>query len=430
MQQETTESNSARADQISRPSSSPTPAATAPAAATVRSRRWIVWLVLVLIIAVGGYFVWRFFFATPSLPDSIIALSGRIEGDDSTISPKVSGRIAEIRFREGDSVKAGDVIALLSDDQIRAREDQARAGVSVAEAQSKSARDQIAVLEQQLQQSQLQTAQSKLDAEGRVKQAEAELAAAEAELAQQQAAYQLASFDKDAYTRLAETGAASERQAKQAAATAGQQAAGVAAAQRRVSAAAGALTTAKAGLQTPDIREAQVAIVRKQIAQQRAEVTSAEANTVHARGGLLEAEANRKDLIVRAPFTGVVATRAAEPGEVVTAGTALVTLIDLSKVYLRGYVPEGQIGKVKLGQPARVYLDSNPDQPLDAYVSRIDPQATFTPENTYFRDERVKQVVGVKLQLKAAVGFAKPGMPADGEILTEGGAWPETRRRR
>jgi HlyD family secretion protein len=102
----------------------------------------------------------------------------------------------------------------------------------------------------------------------------------------------------------------------------------------------------------------------------------------------------------------------------------------LSKVDLRGFVPEGQIGKVKLGQAAHVYLDSNPNQPIDAYVSRIDPQATFTPENTYFRDERVKQVVGVKLQLKGGIGFAKPGMPADGEILTQGDRWPETNRGR
>ena len=187
---------------------------------------------------------------------------------------------------------------------------------------------------------------------------------------------------------------------------------------------------AKANLDNPGIRQAQVDIVRKQIAQQRAEIASADATTEQARGQLREAQANRQDLIVQAPFSGVVATRAAEPGEVVAAGTTLVTLLDLNKVYLRGFVPEGQIGKVKLGQAARVYLDSSPNRPIDAYVSRIDPQATFTPENTYFRDERVKQVVGVKLQLKGGIGFAKPGMPADGEILTEGDRWPETNRRR
>ena len=112
------------------------------------------------------------------------------------------------------------------------------------------------------------------------------------------------------------------------------------------------------------------------------------------------------------------------------AGTAIVTLIDLSRVYLRGFIPEGQIGNVKLGQAARVYLDSAPDRPLDSVVGRIDPQATFTPENTYFRNDRVKQVVGVKLQLKAGFGgAAKPGMPADGEILISG-AWPSGARSR
>ena len=102
------------------------------------------------------------------------------------------------------------------------------------------------------------------------------------------------------------------------------------------------------------------------------------------------------------------------------AGTPVVTLVNLSEVYLRAFVPEGQIGRVRIGQPARVFLDSSPTKPVDAYVLRIDPQASFTPENTYFREDRVKQVVGVKLRLRGAVGFAKPGMPADGEILVEG----------
>jgi HlyD family secretion protein len=393
-------------------------------------RKIILAAVAVVALAAGAYIVWRVFLAKPKLPDSIVTLSGRIEGDDSAISAKSTGRILEIRFREGDAVNAGDVIAVLSDEQVRAREEQAQAGVSIMEAKSKAARDQIAVLEQQLQQNQLQTSQSKVDAEGRVRQAGGELAAAEADFEQQQASYQIAAFDRDAYTKLAETGAASERQATQAIATAGQQSAAVSAANRRAEAARGALTTANANLENPDIHEAQVTMVRKQIIQQRSEVASAEAVTEQARGQLLEARANRQDLVVRAPFGGVIATRAAEPGEVVIAGTALVTMVDLSKVYLRGFVPEGQIGKVKLGQPAHMYLDSNMKQPVEAWVSRIDPQATFTPENTYFQDERVKQVVGVKLQLKGAIGYAKPGMPADGEILTQGAVWPEASRKK
>src|SRR5262245_29095108 len=287
---------------------------------------------------------------------------------------------------------------------------------------------QLAALQAQLDQAQIQTSQSKMDAQGRVRQAEAELSSAEAELAQQEASLELALFDKDAYSRLAASGAVSERQGKQAVTTAEQQAAVVAAAKRRVDAAKGALTTARANLENPHIRAAEEAIVRKQMAQQQAEITAAAASADQARFALKEAKANRNDLVVIAPFDGTVITRAAEPGEVVTAGTPIVSLLDLSKVYLRGFVPEGQIGRVMIGQPARVYLDSNPNEAIDAFVSRADPQATFTPENTYFRDDRVKQVVGVKLQLEGAIGLAKPGMAADGEILVQGNQWPQQKR--
>jgi HlyD family secretion protein len=382
---------------------------------------------IVAAVVLAGYLVWTNFVAPPKIPRSMVALSGRIEGDDSAVAPKTTGRILEVRFREGDSVKAGETIAVLDDEQVFARADQARAAVTVAEARLRSSRDQIAVLQAQLQQNDLQTEQSKLDASGRVRQAEADVAAAESDLANQEAAFQIADFDRTAYNKLRKTDAVSERQARQANATAEQQAAAVAAAKRRLESTRGVLNMAQATLSNPGIRGFQASTVRKQLAQQRSEIAYSQALADQARYQLAEAQATRSDLTVKAPFDGTVMTRAAEPGEVVQAGTAIVTLLDLSKVYLRGFIPEGQIGKVKVGQPARIYLDSDPAKPLDAYVERIDPQATFTPENTYFRDDRVKQVVGVKLRVKSGIGFAKPGMPADGEILVEGSTWPPGR---
>src|SRR5262245_6329892 len=395
-----------------------------------RLRRLVI--LLVLLVALGGaaFLIWKLFFAKRGAPENVVTLSGRIEGDDSAVAPITTGRILEMRFREGDSVKAGESIAILDYEQLRAREDQALAALRQAEAKMQSARDQIAVLTQQLRESQLQMEQAKVDAEGRVRQAREEMASAMADLVNQEAAYKLAIFDRDAYTRLARTGAVSERQGKEAASKASQQAAAVAAAERRYEAACGALETAKAKLVNPLIRGAGAEAVRKQITRQQAEIAAANAGAEQARAQLHEAEENRRDLIVTAPFDGTITTRSAEPGEVVTSGTPVVTMLDLTKVYLRGFIPIGEIGKVKVGQPARVYLDSNPDQPIEAYVSRVDPEATFTPENTYFRDERVKQVVGVKLQLKAGFGFAKPGMPADGEILVQGDKWPEGKWRR
>ena len=399
-----------------------------PKPARSRLRRYLPGLLFLAVLAGAAYLFWRLFFAGATQPENIITLSGRIEGDPAAVAAKLNGRILEIRVREGDTVNAGDVIAVLDDEQLRARETQSQAAVKDAEARAEAARAQIAVLQEQLRQSELLTEQARTDAQGRVRQAENEVVVAEAELARQEAANRIAVFDREAYTRLAATGAVPERKGQEAISTAEQQIAAVAAAKRRVESARGALLIARATLTNPGIRASQAGANRKQIAQQQKEVASANAKIEQARAQLSEAQANRKDLEITAPFSGTVATRTAEPGEVVAAGTAIVTLLDLSKVYLRGFVPEGEIGKVKLDQPARVYLDSNPNQPLEAVVSRIDPEATFTPENTYFRDERVKQVVGIKLQLKSGAGFAKPGMPADGEILVQGNAWPSNTR--
>jgi len=399
-----------------------------PPAENKAPRSRLVRILLIAGVVVAAFVIWKIFFATPNLPTSIIALSGRIEGDDSAVAPKTSGKILEVTVREGDTVTAGQVIARLDDAQVRAREDSARAALTDAQAKMQGAHDQIAVLEEQLHQNQLETGQSTMDAEGRVRQAQADLTAAEADLVQQQAALRLAEFNRDAYSRLAKTGAASTQQGLQAEVQADQQAAVVAASQRKVESSRGALTMAQANLANPKIRDAQVSSTQAQIAMQQSTIAAAKAETAQSQAQLTEAEADRADLTVLAPFSGTVLTRAAEPGEVVQAGTAIVTLLDLSKVYLRGFVPEGEIGNVKIGQPAHVFLDSNSNQALDGYVLRIDPQATFTPENTYFRDDRVKQVVGVKVQLTQGIGFAKPGMPADGEILTSGTKWPPHKR--
>jgi len=272
--------------------------------------------------------------------------------------------------------------------------------------------------------------QARLDAQGKVRQAEAQVATAEANLSQAQAGYEQARYDVERFTRLAKSGDVSDRQREQARTTAEAQAALVESNKKQVAAAHGALTAAKANLDNPSIKSSQASAVQKQIAQAQTEVNTAQADAERARAQVKEAEANRGDLNIIAPFEGTIATRAAEPGEVVSPGTPIVTMLDLNKVYLRGFIPEGDIGRVKLGQPARIYLDSNPRQPLEATVSRIDPEASFTPENTYFRNDRVKQVVGVKLLVSSPTGAAKPGMPADGEILVEGSTWPKDTGRR
>src|SRR5262245_26185636 len=385
----------------------------------IMSKKILKPIAALLVLSIAGGAIWYFLIRTPPAPRNLIKLSGRIEGDDTTVSTKVAGRIREIQVREGDQVKAGQVIAVIDDEQVRAREEQERSKVTQAEARVLSAQQQIAVLNAQLEERNIGVDQARIDAQGRVSQAEAQVAHAEAQLAQAEADYGQAKYDEQRYTTLASDGDVPERTGRQARTTAEAQAAAVRAARKQVDVARASLTIAKANLSNVAMRTSQAAGIRKQILQAQSEILAAQAETEHARAKLREVEADRNDLQVVAPIDGTVATRTAEPGEVVAAGTTLVTLVNLNAVYLRGFIPEGQIGRVRTGQTARVYLDSAPDHPLEAVVSRIDPEASFTPENTYFKDDRVKQVVGVKLQLKSAAGYAKPGMPADGEVITD-----------
>ncbi|HSE93489.1 MAG TPA: HlyD family efflux transporter periplasmic adaptor subunit [Methylomirabilota bacterium] len=396
----------------------------------ISRRRPLVIAVLLVVLGLAGFAAWRLFLAPSDLPPGVIAVSGRIEGDDAAVAAKATGRVREITVREGDRIEAGHVIAVLDDAQIRAREQQAAAAVRQAEARVRLAQHQITVLNEQLRQGEFGVDQARADAQGRVSEAEARLAAAEAQLAQAEASHAQAKWDREAFARLFQKELIAEQEARRAQSNEEAQAAVVAAARRQVEAARGALTAARANLVNPAIRSSQVAAVQGQILQAQADIAAAQADAERARAQLDEARANRQDLQVVAPFAGTVATRTAEPGEVVMAGTPVVTLVNLAEVYLRAFVPEGQIGRVRVGQPARVYIDSAPAQPIEAIVSRVDPEASFTPENTYFREDRVKQVVGVKLQLRGAVGFAKPGMPADGEILVDGGEWPTRQARR
>jgi HlyD family secretion protein len=386
---------------------------------STKSKKFLKAILALVILSIAGTAVWYFLIRKPSAPKNLIKLSGRIEGDDTTVASKISGRIQEIKVREGDVVKAGQVIALIDDEQVRAREQQEQSMVLQAEARVLGAQQQIAVLNAQLEESNIGVEQARVDAQGRVSQAEAQVAHAEAELAKAEADYGQARYDEQRYTKLAIDGDVPERTGRQASTAAEAQAAAVRAARKQVDVARGTLTMAKANLSNAAMRTSQATAVRKQILQAQSEIVAAQAEAEHARAKLVEAQADRKDLEVVAPIDGTVATRSAEPGEVVSAGTTLVTLVDLNAVYLRGFIPEGEIGRVRTGQTARVYLDSAPQRPLEAVVTRIDPEASFTPENTYFKDDRVKQVVGVKLQLKSPGGYAKPGMPADGEVITD-----------
>jgi HlyD family secretion protein len=145
-------------------------------------------------------------------------------------------------------------------------------------------------------------------------------------------------------------------------------------------------------------------------------LAAAKADLLAARAMRDEVQVSLSDTRIVAPVSGTVVTKAAEQGELTFPGKALVVLVDLTRPYLRVYLPEKEIGKVKLGDAARVYVDSFPNQPFEAVVTNVAQKAEFTPKDVHMPDERVTLVYGVRLEIKNPQGYLKPGMPADALI--------------
>ena len=116
---------------------------------------------------------------------------------------------------------------------------------------------------------------------------------------------------------------------------------------------------------------------------------------------------------VHAPIEGVVLDRAAEPGEIVSPGTTVVTISNLEDLTLTVYVPENRYGQILLGQACQVSVDSFPGQIFNGTVSHIAEQAEFTPRNVQTTDNRKNTVFAIKLTMAPSNGLLKPGMPAD-----------------
>ncbi len=153
--------------------------------------------------------------------------------------------------------------------------------------------------------------------------------------------------------------------------------------------------------------------------------TQADQQIKQAAAALKEVSAMLAEQNLLAPVAGVVTTRLRLPGEVIASGGGVLDLVDLDALYLKVYIPENQIGRVKLGLPARIYTDAFPGEAFEAKVTTIASRAEFTPKEVQTPDERVKLVYAVKLRLTTNPGQRlTPGLPADAMIRWKDGvAW-------
>jgi len=384
-------------------------------------------LILLAVVVLGciGFIVWRILNPPPN-PHRLFS-SGRLEGYETNLSAKIGARVKWIKYREGHEVRKGEILAQLNDEDYQAQLRGAQARIAKAQQAVKAQSDQIALVQAQMAGAQKRLGQAREQTTGQIAQSNADLRAAEdrekqaqADVAQAKSDLQLASIRLTRYTDLVKKGAVTKDEYDQAVttfnnatATVNSRTANELAASKAVESARASLTQTLAARYTPPIRVTEVNVSQAQLDQAQKQLAEAQHDVANAVADRDQIIANIDYLTIRSPINGVVTARPVEPGAVMVPGQTILTVLDYSQVYMRAFIPEGNIASVKIGQPASVYLDAMPKSPLSGRVIEIDPQGSFTPENIYFKNDRVKQVFGIKIGIDNPGGAANPGMPAD-----------------
>ncbi|HEV8640185.1 MAG TPA: efflux RND transporter periplasmic adaptor subunit [Methylomirabilota bacterium] len=292
-----------------------------------------------------------------------LSVTGTVEATQVDLSAKITGRVVELLVREGQPVERGQLLARLDDTELAAEVRRAEAALATAEAQL---RDLLAgPRQQEIEQARAALRNATVTREWterelrRVRELFGKDLVAAQEVDRAQQAYEVA---------VANEVAARER-----------------------------LALVEAGPRPHEVEAA-----RARVAEARAALTLAQARLAEAR--------------LVSPITGLVLRKNVEVGETVNPGVSILTLMDPRDLWVRAYVPEIDIGRVKLGQEARITVDAYPGRAFAGTVSEIASEAEFTPKNVQTRKERVNLVFRIKIAVRNPDGVLKPGMPADAEI--------------
>jgi HlyD family secretion protein len=346
----------------------------------MRNNRWIA-IVIVVVLAIGGYFTWQKF-ENPGLPSDIASGNGRIEATEIDISTKTAGRIRDILVNEGEFVKAGQMLARMDTQQLEAQRRQAQA--------------------------ELQRAAIGVDTAGSlVKQREAERIAADAVVAQRNVELDAARIKLARSEQLARASTISQQILDDDRAAAQGARAAVAAAQ------------------------AQFAASEAAVASAQAQVIDAKAAVDAARAAIESIESDIDDSTLLAPRDGRVQYRLAQPGEVLSAGGRVLNMVDLGDVYMTFFLPTEQAGRVALGADIRLVLDAAPQYVIPARAIFVADVAQFTPKTVETVEERQKLMFRIKAQispdlLRKYIQQVKTGLPGMAYVrLAPDAEWPK-----
>jgi HlyD family secretion protein len=384
-------------------------------------------LIVIVIAVLGAAGLLAYRSLHPEVTDRIV-VSGNIELTQVDIAFKTSGRLVERTVNEGDVVQKGMVIARLDREQLLRQRDTAMAALQTAEAQlaeSESAlkwQRETMQADLQLKNADVSAAQSQLlqlnnGARPQEKQqANAAVAAAQAQYDQAkkdwdraQSLYKnddISTSQYDQFRTRFDSADASLKQVKEQSALvdAGPRSETIESAKAQVERARAALRMGEANSIETKRREQDLVAREGDIARAKAQIALIDSQLA--------------DTIAVSPINGMVLVKAADPGEVLAPGSSVVTVGDIEHPWLRAYIREQDLGRVKVGAKAKVTTDSFPGKAYDGHVSFVSSEAEFTPKQIQTAEERVKLVYRIKIEVDNPRHELKSNMPADAEILT------------
>ncbi len=323
-------------------------------------------ILIALLVGVGLILGVAFYLKKPAVPQGTVFVSGNIEAIEVDLSFRIAGQINHLPIMEGDRVSRDQEIARLDTDTLEALRGASQSEISTAKA----------VLDE------LEAGYREED----IKSARALAKAAESRLANARDEY-------DRHLGLFKGGAisASAHDSKEMA---------FKVATEEFNNTIQRLTELERGP-----REEQIRAARSRLERSKWELKRIELDIRHSS--------------LHSPINGVVLVKANELGEVILPGATVATVAEIDEVWLKGYVGEQDLGKIKLGQKARITIDTYPDRYYGGTVTYISSRAEFTPKNVQTREERIKQVYRVKITIPNPDQDLKIGMPAEGYIIVD-----------